>query len=334
MRTTLVILAATGLALSGTPAVAKPAKPPVVSVFDTTAGETTLAPNAKLEIRLDRRPTRPVTVTWTTAEGTAKAGSDYHAASGKVVFAAGERVKKVEVKILDDLESEQTEHFYVDYVARGAKAARKRATVALIDDDLYAYGGQLEITERWEQEANGFHTIETWTLVFRPQVTSFNQGTAWYDNGYGEWELTGSRLLEDRRPDAECRTVEKETYSGKGTFFTEPHPDTDVAGSEGNLVLQSFFPQHPGNLGQKPYLHTVVSGHTDGTSYAFDGQVCVPSEYENEERFALQEAPGKVRASGVVFDHHVLEDNSTDEHGLDTYQLDVIGELRALQAPA
>lgn len=330
MRTSLVILATIGLALTGAPAVAKPAAPPVVSVFDTTAGETVLAPNAKLEIRLDRKATKPVTVTWTTAEGTAKAGSDYNAASGKVVLAPGQRVKKIEVQVLDDDTSEQTEYFYVDYTVRGAKAARKRATVSLIDDDLYAYGGQLEITERWEQEANGFHTIETWTLVFRPQVTSFNQGTAWYDNGYGQWELTGSRVLEDRRPGADCRTVEKEAYDGRGTFFTEPHPDTDVAGTEGNLVLQGFFPQHPGNLGQKPSLHTVVSAHTDGTSYTFDGQDCVPSEYENEERFALEEAPGRVRSTGVLFDHHVLEDNSTDERGLDTYQLDVIGELRAL----
>ena len=338
MRTSLAILATTGLALTGAlagaltgaPAVAKPAKPPVVDVYDTTAGEALLAPNAKLEIRLDRKHSKPVTVTWKTADGTAKAGSDYRAGSGKVVLAPGQRATKIAVQILDDDAPEKTEYFYVTYTVKGAKASRKRAAVSLIDDDLATYTGQLQVTQRWEQVANGFHTLETWTLTFRPQLVAMGEGTAWYDNGFGEWELTGSRLLEDVRAGAECRTVEEEVYSGRGTFFTEPHPDTDVSGTVGNLVLEAFFPQRAGNLGLTPSLHTVVSGHSDGTSYTFNGQECEATEYENEERFALMEAPGKARPTGVVFDHHLLEDNSTDEHGMDTYQLDVTGELRAL----
>lgn len=341
MRRTVPVLAATGLALTllATPAAARPAKPPKppkpeVDAFDTTANESLLAPNATIEVRLDRKAAKRVTVTWRTADGTAKAGSDYTAASGRLVFEPGQRLKRITVPLLDDSAPERTEYFYVRFSSPQAKVTRKRTAISLIDDDLATYAGDLVVTERWEQEANGFHTLETWTLTFHPQLAPFNEGTAWYDNGFGRWQLTGSRVLEDRRPGAECRTMEKEVYSGEGTFFTEPHPDTDVSGTEGVLVLSSYFPQHAGNLGQKPWLHTVVSGHTDGTTYTFDGETCVPSEYTNEERFALQEAPGRVRAGGVVFDHHVLKDNTTDERGLDTYRLDVTGELAAVQAPA
>lgn len=334
MRPTVPALTAAGvLAVAGLAAPPATAAPrPQVSVSDTTAGESPLAPNPTLQIRLERKAATPVTVRWRTADGTARAGSDYTARSGKVVFAPGERVKKVTVPVLHDVVPERTEYFYVTVTSRDAKVTRKRAAVSIIDDDLATYAGDLAITERWEQEANGFHTLETWTLTFRPFLVSANEGTAWYDDGYGEWQLTGSRVLEDRRPGADCRTVEEEVYSGRGTFFTEPHPDTDVSGTTGNLVLQAFFPQHDGNLGQKPNLHTVVSGHSDGTSYTFDGQDCVPTEYENEERFALEEAPGKVRSGRVVFDHHVVQDNTTEEYGLDTYRLDVTGELAAIPA--
>lgn len=329
MRTSLAALATAGLALTtlaAVPAHAKPKPAPVVDVYDTTGSESVASTSPTLQVRLDRKATKRVKVTWRTVNGSATADSDYVALSGTLVFAPGERAKKIGLVLLDDDERERTEFFYVQYTVKGAKAARKRAAVSIIDNDIAPYTGDLTITERWEQEANGFHTLQTWTLTLRPRFVSMNEGTAWYDDGFGEWELTGSRILEDRRPGADCRKMEEEVYSGQGTFFTEPHPDTDVSGTEGNLVLAAFFPHLAGNLGQKPWLHAVVSGHTDGTSYTFNGETCEPSEYENEERFALMEAPGKVASTGVVFDHHLLQDNS-DGHGLDTYQLDVTGEL-------
>ena len=263
-------------------------------------------------------------------DGTAKAGSDYVAKSGKVVFAPGQRAKTIKIIVGDDDSQEATELFYVAFSSRQARVMTKRATVSIIDDDVAAYTGQVAVTSRWEQEANGFYTLETWTLTFVPELVPSFQGTAWYDKGFGEWELSGSRILEDHRPGADCRVVEKEAWSGQGDFFTEPHPDTDVSGHTGNLVMQSFFPQHAGNLGLDPLLHVVVSAHTDGTQYAFEDGTCVASSYENEERFALNEAPGEVVTDGrgrvAVFDHHVFQDNSSSD-GLDTYQMDVEGEL-------
>ena len=73
--------------------------PPLLSVADAEAAEgstlafvVTLAPAASGE----------VTVEWATADGTARAGSDYTAASGTLTFAAGETEKTVEVAAADD----------------------------------------------------------------------------------------------------------------------------------------------------------------------------------------------------------------------------------------
>ena len=98
----------------------------------------------------------------------------------------------------------------------------------------------------------------------------------------------------------------------------------------GNLVRQNFFPQHAGNLGAEPLLHVAVDGFADGIQYSFEDGACVPSPYELTRRFALEEAPGEVETDGrgrvPVFDHHVVEDNSSAD-GLDLYKLEVVGDL-------
>jgi hypothetical protein len=50
-------------------------------------------------------------VSYRTADSTARAGSDYIATSGKVTFAPGEYLKKVTVKVIGDIERENAEYF-------------------------------------------------------------------------------------------------------------------------------------------------------------------------------------------------------------------------------
>ena len=52
-----------------------------------------------------------------TVEGTAKAGSDYVATSGIVVFAARDTSAVIEVPVLEDDEVEEDEEFYVELFA-------------------------------------------------------------------------------------------------------------------------------------------------------------------------------------------------------------------------
>ena len=58
---------------------------------------------------LDRARHAAVTVDYATEDGTAVAGEDYTAASGTLVFAAGETAKSVEVAVLDDAHDEGAE---------------------------------------------------------------------------------------------------------------------------------------------------------------------------------------------------------------------------------
>ena len=82
--------------------------PPVVSLTDARVRE---GPSAVLgfTVRLDRAPVETAMVDWETLDGSAKAGEDYVADSGTLVFALGETVKTVNVAVLDDAHDEGQE---------------------------------------------------------------------------------------------------------------------------------------------------------------------------------------------------------------------------------
>ena len=89
-----------------------PASPPLVSVADARVRE---GPGAELafSVSLDRAPVETATVDWETLNGSgkagAKAGKDYVADSGTLVFTPGETVKTVNVAVLDDVHNEGQE---------------------------------------------------------------------------------------------------------------------------------------------------------------------------------------------------------------------------------
>jgi chitinase len=96
--------------------------PPVVIVSITKtfcADEPKPGYTTKVELTVSLSTPAPVggiSVDYTTRDGTAKAGTDYTAASGTVVFAAGERTKKITVFVAGDTAHEPDENFFVDLV--------------------------------------------------------------------------------------------------------------------------------------------------------------------------------------------------------------------------
>ncbi len=84
--------------------------PVAISVADARAEE---GPDARLdfEVTLDRGASRlvPISVRYTTVDGTAVAGSDYTATSGTLTFKHGETSKTVSVPVLDDDHDEEEE---------------------------------------------------------------------------------------------------------------------------------------------------------------------------------------------------------------------------------
>jgi hypothetical protein len=87
-------------------------------------------------ITLNRASTVPVSVRWTTANGSAKAGQDFIAKKGKVTFAPGQTAKTITVLVKGDRKREPSEVFYVlTYQPTGATIAVRNATGGIRNDD-------------------------------------------------------------------------------------------------------------------------------------------------------------------------------------------------------
>ena len=131
-------LAHAGAGLSGTPAPTARGTP-ALSVADASAPEGgTLA----FAVTLDPAAPGAVSVDWATSDGTAKAGTDYTAASGTLVFAPGETSKTVRVAVLADEEAEGAETMVLTLsTASGAGLADARATGTVSDPAEVAPAG-------------------------------------------------------------------------------------------------------------------------------------------------------------------------------------------------
>ncbi|MBU8536379.1 Calx-beta domain-containing protein [Falsiroseomonas tokyonensis] len=128
--------------------------PQYPEVVEGDAGQTRLT----FTVQLSAAAAQPVSVTYSTADGLAKAGLDYLASSGTLTFAIGETSKTFSVAILGDLSYEADESFFVqlDRVQGGAVAANAgTATVATILDDDLPGPSRLSIVPQLVERAEG-----------------------------------------------------------------------------------------------------------------------------------------------------------------------------------
>ena len=106
------------------------------------AGASTAEGNSGLRdlaftITLSAAQTVPVSVNWSTANGTATAGGDYTARSGEVAFAPGQTSRTVVVPVIGDTAVEADETFRVQLSQpRGATLAAAFATGTITNDDV------------------------------------------------------------------------------------------------------------------------------------------------------------------------------------------------------
>ena len=95
--------------------------------------------NIRFAVSLDPASGRTVTVDYTTAEGTATAGSDYTTVAGTLTFLAAATVRTISVPVLDDQDPEDTETFTVTLSASvnaTVASAGRTATGTIEDHDL------------------------------------------------------------------------------------------------------------------------------------------------------------------------------------------------------
>lgn len=97
--------------------------------------------DAQFEVRLSRPYESDLSFTYTTIDGSAKAGSDYTAVSGTLTFLAGQTVANINVPITGDMDVENSEFFSFvvtpDIVSAAviANGAREAGGIAQILDD-------------------------------------------------------------------------------------------------------------------------------------------------------------------------------------------------------
>jgi aryl-phospho-beta-D-glucosidase BglC (GH1 family)/cellulase/cellobiase CelA1 len=128
---------ATGFTLNGSAETPPPPVVPTLSVDDASiiegdSGQSQLT----FTVRLSQAASGPVSVSYSTANGTATAGSDYAAVSGTLTFASGETIKTITVPVTGDTAVEANETFSVHLsAASGATISDSSATGSIANDD-------------------------------------------------------------------------------------------------------------------------------------------------------------------------------------------------------
>jgi probable HAF family extracellular repeat protein len=117
-----------------------PAPPgtPVVNIADASVTEGhTGTQSVNLTVTVSPAPSQPVTLSYSTANGTATEGSDYQSASGTVTFEAGQTTRTISALVNGDRTGELNETFTVNVgVAAGnAVLADSQGVVTIVDDE-------------------------------------------------------------------------------------------------------------------------------------------------------------------------------------------------------
>ena len=107
-------------------------------VADQTSLENAFNSTFDFEVRLDASNTQEVTVDYETVQGSAKAGEDFEAQAGTLVFAPGELIQVISVPIVIDEALEADESFTVvlsNPVNGYLKGNQQEATGTILNDD-------------------------------------------------------------------------------------------------------------------------------------------------------------------------------------------------------
>jgi Ca2+-binding RTX toxin-like protein len=158
-----------------------------ISLVEGTSGVTG---TAVFLVTLSQPSSGTVTVTYTTTDGSATAGSDYTAVSGTLQFAPGVTSMSVAVPVLGDTLDESNENFFLQILtSNGAFVVDGQGQAIITDDDGWvsmgpapATGGQVENISPNNEVTGAVHVVA-------PHPTNPNIGFVAGVNG-GIWRTT------------------------------------------------------------------------------------------------------------------------------------------------
>ena len=160
---------------------------PTLSVADITVTEgNSGTTNATFTVKLSQASTQPVTVTYGTSDGSARAGSDYTAVSGSLTFQPGQTEKQITVPVIGDTQVEPNESFTLTLAgAQNATIAKASATGTIQNDDAAApppappaasvtSTAEFNVANEWNSgftggfsiKHSGSSPLQNWTLEF------------------------------------------------------------------------------------------------------------------------------------------------------------------------
>jgi hypothetical protein len=140
----------------------------------------------------------PVTVNWTTANGSATAGSDFVAASGTLTFAPGETTQTISVAVVGDEVSEANEAFTVNLSnASGALIVRAAGSGTIVNDDINV--PRISITDVRRNEGRKNSTTFTFTVTLTapsavPVKVNYATADGTARTGDGDYVAAGGTL--------------------------------------------------------------------------------------------------------------------------------------------
>ena len=159
---------------------------PRISINDVTVTEgNTGTTSETFSVSLSYAYNQAITVHYQTADESATAGSDYTAASGDVIFAAGETSKTIPVAVIGDRSAEPTETFAVNLTTSDAFIADGQGVGTILDDEPRISINDVTVTEGNTGTVNATFTVTLSVAydeaVIVPYTTANGSATAGSD---------------------------------------------------------------------------------------------------------------------------------------------------------
>ena len=162
--------------------------------------------NAVAMVSLSAPKNYAVTVKYNTANGTALAGSDYRAVSGKLTFAPGQTSKSIRIPLIGDRLVELDETFFVKLHNPIAKIADGRGVVTIMDDEP-----RISINSVALAEGSQGTTLVTFAVSL--SAPSDNVVTVKYVTADGNATTADNDYFASRRPDIRARRNEQNLHN-------------------------------------------------------------------------------------------------------------------------
>jgi hypothetical protein len=193
---------------SGTPT-PPPAALPVASISDVSNERTSTNLKFQFSINLDKVSTTPISINYTSADGTALANTDYKPVSGTLTIPANSSSGTVEVEVIGDSTRKSNQTFSIQLSnPKNCTISTNKGTGTIINENLLSY----------TVDTTGYSTPINYpgkTLVWSDEFESntINTATWTFETGGGGWG-----------------NAELESYSGR---------TQNAFQSKGNLIIEA-----------------------------------------------------------------------------------------------